>query len=124
MSEELPIVGKTYYCYDDGKITYNRQYKVKITDITPYKKASDEDKKLFGICAKNHSFLFAKTTDFIIHGIINEAANDEANNCIFARTINGDFFGMGHWNNGLLDISNELTENLINNDEQIISEEI
>lgn len=44
MNEELPIVGKTYYCYDDGKITYSRQYKVKITDITPYKKASDEDK--------------------------------------------------------------------------------
>lgn len=43
---KLPEIGKTYNCYDDGKILESRRYGVTITEIIPFDKA---DKKLLNI---------------------------------------------------------------------------
>lgn len=51
----LPEIGKTYNFYDDGKITFNRQYKCKIINVIPYDNASNQnnDIQLYNIKNKN-----------------------------------------------------------------------
>ena len=39
----LPEIGKTYNCFDDGKIRESRMYQVTIDEIIPFEKA-DNDK--------------------------------------------------------------------------------
>lgn len=34
---QIPVLGKEYYFFDDGKISLSRCYKAKVTGIYPYK---------------------------------------------------------------------------------------
>lgn len=43
----LPEIGKIYKFYDDGKITYSRQYRCKIIDVIPYDNVSDKIKEQY-----------------------------------------------------------------------------
>ena len=127
--EELPIVGNTYNCYDDGKIRSTRQYHIKITKIIPYSEASDEDKQFFEINSADHPWLFGASTDYLIYGKADE--NKDYPNAILARDKDGYFFGLGaikmdddygeyidnFWNSGLLDVSGKLTEKMTNNEQ-------
>ena len=38
----LPEIGRTYNCFDDGKITESRMYQVTIDEIIPFEKADNE----------------------------------------------------------------------------------
>lgn len=105
--KNLPEIGKTYNCFDDGKISKNRMYQVKITDIIPFEKADNELLELWKKTISSYYWLFDKT-DYFIKFTSNE--NEEYLSGIFARTKDGDWFGLGNWwNSGRLDIDGSLT---------------
>ncbi len=40
--KNIPEIGKTYNCFDDGKISKSRMYQVTITEIIPFEKADNK----------------------------------------------------------------------------------
>ena len=119
--EELPIIGKTYYCYDDGKINHSKQYKVKVVDIIEFDKApSGLQEVVQKAIEKNSSIsLFQDKTDYIVIGISYETDIPVIE--IFIRAIY-DWFGIGEVNSvgeindwfcsGHLDVTGKLTKQL------------
>ena len=106
----LPEIGKTYNCFDDGKISKSRMYQVTITEIIPFEKADNELLQLWKEEGLPSYWLFEKT-DYFIKFTSNEF-KDEPNG-VFARTKNGGWFGLGNfWNSGRLDIDGSLTYSL------------
>ena len=93
-NQSVPVVGETYYCYDDGKRSRSRQYKVKILKVLPYDESSEMWKKTFKNKKEECYWLFADTTDYLVFG---ESYEDEEKIQIevFARMKNGSWFGMG-----------------------------
>lgn len=107
---ETPEIGKTYNCFDDGKIRESRMYQVTITEIIPFKEANKQLLKLWQEEGLTSHWLFDKT-DYFIKFTSNEF-EDEPNG-VFARTRDGGWFGLGNfWNSGRLDIDGTLTESL------------
>ena len=106
--EKLPILGKTYNHYDDGKIKESRLMKSVVTGISEFndKLLSQEDKEDIVEC----SFLYSENTDYVIEAdlYINE---DDIVKVIYVRTLDGRWFSLGWWA-GLLDVDNSLTVNL------------
>lgn len=101
---KLPEIGKFYDCYDDGKIHESRKYKVKITNIISFKKAS-YDLLTQWERAKNHYYwIFARETDYFIIGNSYEREDEGIiSKSIFVRTIDGEWYSIGdYWDNGLL----------------------
>ena len=106
----LPEIGKTYNCFDDGKIRESRMYQVTIDEIIPFEKADNELLELWEKEGLPSYWLFEKT-DYFIKFTSNEF-KDEPNG-VFARTKGGGWFGLGnYWNAGRLDIDGSLTESL------------
>ena len=106
----LPEIGKTYNCFDDGKIRESRMYQVTIDEIIPFEKADNELLELWEKEGLPRYWLFEKT-DYFIKFTSNEF-KDEPNG-VFARTKGGNWFGLGnYWNSGRLDIDGSLTESL------------
>ena len=106
----LPEIGKTYNCFDDGKIRESRMYQVTIDEIIPFEKAYNELLELWEKEGLPSYWLFEKT-DYFIKFTSNEF-KDEPNR-VFARTKGGGWFGLGnYWNAGRLDIDGSLTESL------------
>lgn len=109
-NENIPEVGKTYNCFDDGKIRENRMYQVTITDIIPFAKANKELLKIWKEEGLSSYWLFDKT-DYFVKFKSNEFKEEP--NGVFARTKDGGWFGLGnYWNSGRLDIDETLTESL------------
>ena len=105
--ENLPEIGKTYNCFDDGKIHKSRMYQVTITEIISFEKADNELLELWKEEGELNYWLFEKT-DYFIKFKSNEF-KDEPNG-VFARTKDGGWFGLGNWwNSGRLDIDGSLT---------------
>lgn len=106
--KKLPILGKTYNHYDDGKIKESRLMKSVVTGISEFndKLLSQEDKEDIVEC----SFLYSENTDYVIEAdlYINE---DDIVKVIYVRTLDGRWFSLGWWA-GLLDVDNSLTVNL------------
>lgn len=108
--KNIPELGKTYNCFDDGKITESRLYKVTITEIVPFNKADKELLKLWKEEGLTSHWLFDKTDYFIK---FKSEESDKEPYGVFARTKNGGWFGLGNWwNSGRLDIDGTLTESL------------
>ena len=108
----LPEIGKTYNCFDDGKISKSRMYQVTIDEIIPFEKANNELLQLWKEEGIPSYWLFEKT-DYFIKFTSNE--NEEYPNGVFARTKDGGRFGLGNWwNSGRLDIDGSLMEYLKN----------
>ena len=106
----LPEIGRTYNCFDDGKITESRMYQVTIDEIIPFEKADNELLELWEEEGLPSYWLFDKT-DYFIKFTSNEF-KDEPNG-VFARTKGGGWFGLGnYWNSGRLDIDGSLTDSL------------
>lgn len=106
----LPEIGRTYNCFDDGKIRESRMYQVTIDEIIPFEKADNELLELWEEEGLPSYWLFDKT-DYFIKFTSNEF-KDEPNG-VFARTKGGGWFGLGnYWNSGRLDIDGSLTESL------------
>ena len=105
----LPEIGKTYNCFDDGKIRESRMYQVTINEIVPFEKADNELLELWKEVLPSY-WLFEKT-DYFIKFTSNEF-KDEPNG-VFARTKDGGWFGLGnYWNSGRLDVDGSLTQSL------------
>ena len=106
----LPEIGKTYNCFDDGKIRESRMYQVTINEIVPFEKADNELLELWEEEGLPSYWLFEKT-DYFIKFTSNEF-KDEPNG-FFARTKDGGWFGLGkYWNSGRLDVDGSLTQSL------------
>ena len=100
--KNLPEIGKTYNCFDDGKIRKSRMYQVKITEIISFEKADNELLELWKEEGEPNYWLFEKT-DYFIKFKSNEFKYEP--NGVFARTKDGGWFGLGNlWNSGRLDI--------------------
>ena len=107
--KNLPEIGETYNCFDDGKISRDRMYQVTITEIIPFEEAEQELIDLWKRKAEN-SWIFSKT-DYFIRFKSTEAEAEPYG--VFARTKSGGWFGLGSWwNAGRLDIDGSLTESL------------
>lgn len=101
--DKLPKLGEMYNCYDDGKICESRRYFVKIINIIPFGEAPQEMIDEWNERKSEYDWLYAKETDFFIIGDSYE--QEEVTQQIFARTIDGKWFGLGaYWNCGLLKI--------------------
>lgn len=111
--KELPIIGKTYNCYDDGKILKSRAYEVTITKIVPFSEADETTLKLWKEEGLSCDWLF-KETDYFIE--FDSTENKNSPKGVFARTKDGGWFGLSSWwNSGRLDIDGSLTKWLQDN---------
>lgn len=106
--KSIPTIGKTYNCFDDGKIRESRRYEVTITELIPFKDAAINIIKLWVDNGITSDWLFVET-DYFVKSESTE--NEDYPECIFARTVDGGWFGLGgYFNSGRLDIDGELTE--------------
>lgn len=102
----IPEVGKTYNCFDDGKIRESRLYTVDIVAVIPNWRIDFKTKRLWKRSVKECYWLFAKKTDYFV-----KTANGEDGDAVFVRTVDGGWFSIGGFmNSGRLDIDGKLTE--------------
>ena len=103
--KDVPEVGKTYNCFDDGKIRYSRLYTVDVVNVIPFKDIDEETLIRWKEIVNDCDFLFAKETDFFV-----KTANGEDGDAVFVRTLDGGWFSIGDFmNSGRLDIDGSLT---------------
>ena len=124
--QDVPIVGKTYHFFDDGKIKPSRHYMVKVVrvipkneakniDITIKGRAYDVTDTLFNIWTEQTSsmaWVYAKDTDYFVEG---ECRDYDEHNLWFVRTTNGGWFSMdieNWWQAGELDVDEHLYESI------------
>ena len=108
--KKIPEVGKTYNCFDDGKISESRLYTVDVVAVIPYNKVDSETLDIWKHCVKESYWLFAKDTDFFV-----KTENGEDGDAVFTRTTDGGWFSMGGFmNSGRMDVDGSLTEYLKN----------
>ena len=102
--EKVPKIGKTYNCFDDGKISYSRLYTVDVKEIIPFDKIDSTTLDEWKEQVKECYWLFSKETDYFI-----KTENGEDGSAIFVRTIDGGWFSIGQFmNSGRLDIDGEM----------------
>lgn len=107
---KIPEIGKTYNCFDDGKVSLSRLYTVDVIDVIPFNKIDKETLDIWEEQVSEYDFLFAKETDYFI-----KTENGEDGNAIFVRTLNGGWFSIGRFmNSGRLDVDGDLTVSLNN----------
>ena len=100
--KQVPQIGKTYNCFDDGKISHSRLYTVDVVDVIPFGKIDKDTLNEWKEQVEECGWLFAKETDYFI-----KTANSESS---FVRTLNGGWFSTGQFmNSGRLDVDGELT---------------
>ena len=103
----IPIINKTYNCFDDGKITRSRLYTVDITEVIKFDEIDNSTLKIWQDQVKRYDHLYSKKTDYFIKYTNGENGEDG----IFVRTKDDGWFGLGNWwNSGRLDIDNTLIE--------------
>ena len=85
----LPEIGKIYNFYDDGKITYSRQYRCKIINVIPYDNVSNKIKEQYKTLASHYNWIFSPHTDYFIIGKVED---DIIEDQVFMRTLKGDWF--------------------------------
>jgi hypothetical protein len=103
--KQVPEIGKTYNCFDDGKITLSRLYTVDVVGVIPFDKIDKKTLKEWKKQVEHCDWLFAKETDYFI-----KTANGEDGNATFVRTLNGGWFSLGQFmNSGRLDVDGDLT---------------
>ncbi|MCK9429210.1 MAG: hypothetical protein M0R17_04340 [Candidatus Omnitrophica bacterium] len=106
--KQIPEIGKTYNCFDDGKITHSRLYTVDVTDVIPFDKIDEETLNEWRKEVKECDWLYAKKTDYFI-----KTDNGEDGDAVFVRTLDGGWFSIGTFmNSGRLDIDGSLTKQL------------
>lgn len=117
----IPEKFKYYNCYDDGKITHSRQYKVLITDIIPIEEAYEELLRICYVALEEYPELYDSNYDIIVIGVSYEGPVPKIE--IFLPTTYGKWMGIGeyeedydslnsYWCSGILDVDGELTKQL------------
>ena len=103
--KQIPEIGKTYNCFDDGKIRLSRLYTVDVVDVIPFENIDEDTLNEWKEQVEECDWLFAKETDYFI-----KTANGEDGDATFVRTLNGEWFSIGQFmNSGSLDVDGELT---------------
>jgi hypothetical protein len=103
--KQVPEIGKTYNCFDDGKIRHSRLYTVNIVEVILFNKIDKDILDEWTEVTKEIDWLFAKETDFFI-----KTDDGEDGEAIFVRTLDGGWFSIGGFmNSGRLDVDGELT---------------
>jgi hypothetical protein len=103
--KQIPEIGKTYNCFDDGKISHSRLYTVDVVNVIPFENIDEDTLNEWKEEVNECDWLFAKETDYFI-----KTANGEDGNATFVRTLNGGWFSVGQFmNSGRLDVDGELT---------------
>jgi len=110
---ELPVIGKTYHYFDDGKIRENRKLNVKITDIIPFDKIDDETLTLWYEEIIQCDWLYSEETDLFIKGEL-ELSQGKKELIVFVRTKDNSWFSLGWWG-GRLDVDGSLNNYLVEN---------
>ena len=65
----IPIKGKEYHAYDDGKITFSRHYIVNVSNVYNHMYFRKHFKDIYDIWVKdkkNHYWIFKDTTDYFV----------------------------------------------------------
>lgn len=133
----LPVVGKKYHFFDDGKIKPSRHYIAKIVKLIPFSEFENvkyedllcEEEATQYLADKDHTgpnlleiwkeeiencdWVFAKETDYAVKAIV-EVYDD--NPIFFVRDKHGAWFSLGTvtgWESGRLDIDNSLFDTFI-----------
>lgn len=83
-----PIVGKTYFTYDDGKIKPTRETVTTIVDILDYSKLDDELKREIDREVEDSNFLYMPEQTVIVKAM-NQHTNDVE---YYMRTRGGGWF--------------------------------
>ena len=105
MRKDIPKVGQTYNCFDDGKISPGRLYTVEVKKVVSFKKIDKRIKKQWKQEVRRCYWLYAKKTDYFI---ITESDEEVE---VFVRTIDDGWFSIGDFlNGGRLDVDGKLTE--------------
>ncbi len=132
--KSIPIVGKEYHFWDDGKTSPSRHYICKIERIITPEEAKNiivtvptwdfkNNKNLFIDVSlynhwydkemPNHDWLFNPETDYFVEA---SCPKYDENNLWFVRTKDGGWFSMdiqSGWQGGRLDIDNSIYDYMI-----------
>lgn len=101
----IPEIGKTYNCFDDGKISHSRLYTVDVVSVIPFENIDEDTLDEWVERVEECDWLFAKETDYFI-----KTSNGEDGDAVFVRTLDGGWFSIGQFmNSGILDIDGEFT---------------
>ncbi len=102
--ETIPVIGKTYHYFDDGKIKLSRRGKVVITEVIPFENIDEETLILWKEAVEECDWLYAPETDFFVKV-------DTFFDITFVRTKDDNWFSFGFLA-GRLDIDGSLNEAL------------
>ncbi len=116
----IPVVGKTYHVFDNGKVKLSRHYLVKCTKVIPFAEFSTDEKwerryQIWKDALSDEDDLpenvktYSKFTNYIIEcslvSPIVEGEDEEDMKEYFTLDVDGRWFGFGDWiSNGLLDV--------------------
>ena len=108
MNIKLPIPGRTYNYFDDGKVNPSRMYSVLITDVIPFSEIDKETLKFWEKEVEEYPWLYSSETPYFIKGDL-YLLEDTIEDICFVRTIDDDvyWFSLGYWA-GLLDVDGTL----------------
>lgn len=130
MKVEVPVVGKTYYAFGDGKISISRRMEVDVVAVYKFVDAPKKYlKKWRKVIAdeKRWSYrIFAEKTDFIIVAEYcwdDEKYNLHRDTILFARKKTGGWYAFDG-GNCILDVDNSLTVTMLNNTVDCLWEEL
>ena len=112
----VPVKGKEYHAYDDGKINFSRHYIAKVSNVYNHMYFKKHFKDIYDIWIKdkkNCYWIFKDSTDYFV-----ETTNpyDDFDKEYFARSKNGGWFSIGYPDSMVgsrLDITGNLSKNLI-----------
>jgi hypothetical protein len=104
MKQPIPIIGKAYHYFDDGKIKVSRRGKVVITDVIPFENIDEETLIQWKEAVEECDWLYAPKTDFFVKV-------DTFFDITFVRTKDDNWFSFGFLA-GRLDIDGSLNEQL------------
>ena len=106
MLKNVPIVGKEYNCFDNGKIRPSRLYSVIVDKVIPFKDIDKETFELWKREVKEYNWLYDKLTDYFVF-----TTNCDKEKEIFVRTRNDEWFSItGGLGGGKLDIDGSLLQ--------------
>ncbi len=96
MLTDIPIVGRTYNTFDDGKINEDRLYKVVINEVILFENIDKKTLQQWKREVRDCPWLYNKVTDLFIKGMLD---TDEL--VTYCRTKDNKWFSLGMWGSQL-----------------------
>ena len=115
MKQPIPIIGKAYHYFDDGKIKLSRRGEVVVTEVIAFKDIDQNTLNYWQAEVEECDWLYAPKTDFFVKAE-STLFDSPFHDIIFVRTKDDDWFSFGFLA-GRLDIDGSLNEQLNKQDE-------